>query len=371
MPPRIKLRIAAVIIVCLSHGVTSVANGEQPNRGIAKPDVEFSSVPAYGSFDDLRGQVSGVDPKRHGVAVYIFAGGWWSKPTFDSPSTKLALDGSFVTDITTGGVDETATRIAAFVIPQGAKIPLAKGEQQLPAVLKRISVADVVVRRHDKRRRLDFAGLRWIVKSAGIKVGPGPNYFSGDSSNVWVDEQGHLHLRMTNEAGKWHCAEVYTEKSFGYGKYTFSMSTPVDQLDPSVVLGLFTWDDAPQQSHREIDFEFSRWGKADNTNSQFVVQPWSTLGNMKRFNIKPGTAKSTHLFDGFKSSVAFRSLDSTTPSSGEPAKALQSWEYKGKNVPSPGNEKVRINLWLFEGRPPTDKKETEIIVSSFRFKAQK
>ena len=34
-------------------------------------------------------------------------------------------------------------------------------------------------------------------------------------------------------------------------------------------------------------------------------------------------------------------------------------------MPSPGNENVRINLWLYYGRPPTDLMNAELILNSF------
>lgn len=37
---------------------------------------------------------------------------------------------------------------------------------------------------------------------------------------------------------------------------------------------------------REIDFELARWGNEGDTNAgQWVVQPWTVPGNLKRFNI--------------------------------------------------------------------------------------
>jgi hypothetical protein len=46
------------------------------------------------------------------------------------------------------------------------------------------------------------------------------------------------------------------------------LADPADQLDRSVVLGLFTWDDAALQHHNgEIDIKLSRWGKAFGQNA--------------------------------------------------------------------------------------------------------
>src|SRR5262245_44168916 len=80
-------------------------------------------------------------------------------------------------------------------------------------------------------RTLSFSGYTWNVKSSGkSKVGPGPNYFSDSTSNVWVDAQGRLHLKITVSRNKWSCAEVVSQLSFGYGTYRFYLDSAVDSL---------------------------------------------------------------------------------------------------------------------------------------------
>jgi hypothetical protein len=36
------------------------------------------------------------------------------------------------------------------------------------------------------------------MKSSTGQVGPGPNYFSDSTNNVWLDGMGQLRLRITN-----------------------------------------------------------------------------------------------------------------------------------------------------------------------------
>lgn len=56
------------------------------------------------------------------------------------------------------------------------------------------------------------------------------------------------------------------------------METDVSNFDPSVVVGLYTWDQSDTTHadyNREIDIEFSKWNNPkDKTNAQFVVQPY-------------------------------------------------------------------------------------------------
>lgn len=116
--------------------------------GPGPPAVEFTFVPPRGSMLDLRGRVLHLRPADHAVAVYIrVAGRWWMKPTLAQPKTTILPDGSWVCDITTGGIDEQADAIAAFVIPKGSEVPVALGAVALPPALDGIAVANVRVTR--------------------------------------------------------------------------------------------------------------------------------------------------------------------------------------------------------------------------------
>lgn len=219
-------------------------------------------------------------------------------------------------------------------------------------------------------RRIAFAGYEWIVKS-GHWLGPGPNSFSQDCRNVWVDANGRLHLRIEERWGLWLAAEVVLADSFGHGAYAFTVDSRVDALDDNEILGLFTWDDdAPEFNYREIDFEFSRWGDPGNDNAQFVVQPWDTPGNRYRFDIDYASATdaTTHVMNWGPSSIAFSSHYGNACADPDPADVIESWTYSGADNPPPGGENVRINLWLRDGLPPVGGSGSEMIISDFRFR---
>ena len=99
-------------------------------------------------------------------------------------------------------------------------------------------------------RTIRFSGYDWLVKTSTVLVGPGPNYFSDDEENVWIDDLGRLHLRVTRDAdGHWRASEVVLQASLGYGQYRFALEGTAQELDPNVVLGLFTWQDDPSENH--------------------------------------------------------------------------------------------------------------------------
>jgi hypothetical protein len=328
--------------------------------------IELTHIPPYGSFERLQGRINCYPPDAHKIAVYIFVSGWWSKPTFANPLTPINTDGTWECNITTGGQDHFATRIAAFLVPNGYDPPKMFGSLTLPGELFESSVASIIVEREPEYRRIEFSGRTWNVKASPIQpVGPGPNFFSDREEDVWVDELDRLHLTIVNRGGKWYSTEVFTTETLGFGTYTFTLASPVHHLDKNVVLGLFTWDNnAPNHFFREIDIEFAKWGEVDGDNAQFIVQPYYRAGNRYRFNITDLEIPSTHLFDWNEERILFSSYQGQAPELGA---MIKTWTYAGSDIPPDGEVNARINLWLFDGIPPSDGESVEVIVEAFTF----
>jgi hypothetical protein len=47
--------------------------------------------------------------------------------------------------------------------------------------------------------------------------------------------------------------------------------------------------------------------------------------------------------------------------------APSAWTYSGPDVPQPGSEHVRMNLWLYRGMPPANGNSVEVVVTRFSF----
>lgn len=203
---------------------------------------------------------------------------------------------------------------------------------------------------------LAWAGKTWTIKTSAGPVGPGPNVFAAD--NAWTDGSGHLHLRIDQTGGTWTSAEIVGPESYGYGTYTFTLASRVDTLDRNAVLGLFTWSDVADYANREIDIEFAKWGNATNaTNAQYVVQPYGTANHLVRFS-QPGLAVSSHSFTWTAGAISWESRDAT-------GGLIAAYSYAGSDIPVPGDERVRLNLWLYQGAAPAGPQEVEI--SSFTY----
>jgi hypothetical protein len=117
--------------------------------GSGTPSLVFTEVPPLGGTESLQGQELHVAPVNYYIAVYLHVGseGWWIKPTFSAPETSINCDGSWSTDITTGGDDPQADTITAFLLPQGYTPPQLGGAAALPQALYTNSVANVTVTR--------------------------------------------------------------------------------------------------------------------------------------------------------------------------------------------------------------------------------
>jgi hypothetical protein len=338
----------------------------------AAPSIVLTNVPAFGSYDNLSGIVMDASPAAHRVAVFIYvpSAGWWSKPYCDPPLTVIQPDGSWTADITTGGADASATKITALLVGTNYSEPCVMGPAVLPTNVTARALASATVERADPNVRwIRFSGYDWWVKASPDLLGPGPNHFSDSTNNVWLDALGQLHLRITNRSNQWQCAEVVSKRTFGYGSYRFELNAPVNDINPSVVLGMFTWSDDPAYTHREIDIECGRWADPDDVNNaQYVVQPWDWPGHLVRYAVPAGLTNTTHWFTWETNRVSYQSQRGSYSPAPAPTNIISAWAFtKVTDVPRTGDENVRLNFWLINGNPPTNSQEAEFVIKSFNF----
>jgi hypothetical protein len=125
---------------------TTVSDHWSYVSGPGNATIELTHVPVIDSTEDLVGRVGHVGPCDYRVAVLIKVnGGWWTKPTYASALTSMGYDGVWVTDITTGGMDASATEIAAFLVPVGYVPPDHNNAPSINPDLIANSVASVSV----------------------------------------------------------------------------------------------------------------------------------------------------------------------------------------------------------------------------------
>ena len=358
--------------------VASVCVWAQPALAFAQPTITITSVPAYATNGFMEGTVTGVDFSAYRVAAYIQIEelGWWTKPTFATPTVPINPNGTFSISVTTGGLDNRATILCAALVAAGSTPPLANGSRRIPAQLNAAAI------RCQERygRTISFAGRTWAVKEAPSPVGQASNRFSDDPSDVWVDAAG-LHLTIHQRNGQWWSTEVILLDHLGYGSYVFKTASRTDILDLNAVLGMFTWDsygddETSGGSHnREIDFEDSRWNAQFDPNTQAVVQPFNVPGNRHRYNLPNLEAdqRLTRIFNWKPSSISFVALTGHQPPENHPpASVFDNFTYNhdpvsGHYVPPRGRERVRLNLWLNVAAPPSNGQPIEVVITDFSF----
>ncbi len=217
---------------------------------------------------------------------------------------------------------------------------------------------------------IKWCNYYWNVKSGG-PMGPGNNFWSKD--NVWVDYNGNLHLKISQNGDMWYCAEIWTNDRLPLGKYLFWVIGWLDQLDKNVVLGLFNYPtpDVGPDGTNEIDIEMSRWGNPFNRIGGYTVWP-NKSGADRWYWTYPfilTEENTTHRFVWRKGSVYFQSLQGhrewndnnnseitnrTTP----PSYARY---VSQKSMP------LHINLWLYNSQPPSNGEPVEIMIRKFAY----
>jgi len=209
-------------------------------------------------------------------------------------------------------------------------------------------------------RNIEFAGRTWYVHNGNY--GPGPNYFSDDISNVWLDTNGFLHLRLRESGGEWYCPNIETVETTGYGMHRFYIRGAITNLDPNIIFSPFAYYDT---SH-EIDIEFARWGNTTPGihNAQFVVQPHGNAGNLHTYRLSQITEDTTHYFDWSITNIHFKSFQGHYLEEQTSGDIIQEWNYNGIDNPDESYDlKIHIITWLLNGNAPINDQELEMIVT--------
>ncbi len=239
---------------------------------------------------------------------------------------------------------------------------------------------------------VDFAGRKWDIKYSNTPVGPGPNNFSRLYDDVWVDENGYLHLTIAKHNDTWYSSEVVGQDNLGYGTYIFTIQADPMSFSENVVFGLFTWDNNTllTDGNSEVDIEFSKWGDATAEEpTTFSVQPVS-FGTFypertrERF-IDPDVLKgvTTHLFNWTDTLITWYSYAGEDYENATP---IATWSFNLNNpprvkqdgnqtsqpivIPAPGaTTNCRMNFWTlpFSAIGPNNGLTHEVVIRDFKY----
>lgn len=221
----------------------------------------------------------------------------------------------------------------------------------------------------------NWKGHTWSITTGGM-AGAAP----GSPANVFVDESGFLHLKITNNAGTITAAELFSQDSMGFGTYQWQVQGPVDNMDPATVLGLFPYgpkNGIGKDRENELDIEFSKWGNTlcnGTCNADFTFYPSTgnvALGpteNNFTVNLNGGTLATARLV--WTSTSVTETVMSGLQPLGTTANVLHTWTF------APSDYSARIpqqpvplgmNLWCFKKTPSANQ---EVIIRDFQFVPQ-
>jgi hypothetical protein len=320
------------------------------------PAVTFSKIPdADAGGPDKLGTIEGrVTAEHSGQQIVLYARSeelWWVQPYTIHPFTRISNDHSWKSETHLG------TEYAALLVDEEYNPP--DTTETLPSPGGPIAAVTIIKGQGPGAsvpppKTVNFSGYEWIARTAGSYRGGSHNSF--DPANVGVDKDGALHLRIAKTRNNWSSAEVRLARSLGYGTYRFQVRD-ISLLEPSAVFSLFDWDGVgTEQNRREFDIEISQWGYKVNENAQYVVQPYYIPANIVRFHLPAGVL--THSFHWEPGQVTFSSLSGSNEIN---------HHVFSSGVPAPGQDAVRISLYVFgTGRVPL-KKENEVVIDKFEY----
>lgn len=332
-------------------------NGCAIRKAATKASIEFSVIPLAeeGSPNKsypIAGRVIGGHAGQR-IVLFAKSGIWWVQPTVDNPFTTIQPNSTW------SATTHPGTEYAALLVEPGYRPPPTI--EVLPSEGGGVVAVKSVQgeKSETSQRILQFSGYEWHVRNVGSDRGGRENNY--DSANAWTDENGFLHLRIANNGGQWSCAEVKLLRSLGYGSYRFVVRD-VSQLEPAAVFSIFTWDDADAgQNHREMNIEMARWGDPKSKNAQYVVQPYYVPANVVRFNVPAGVL--THSFRWEPGRVAFKTVRGLVTDG--PNSVADHVFTSG--VPSPGNETVHLDLFIFGNAKDPLQKDAEVVIEKFEY----
>jgi len=322
------------------------------------PRIEITTVPPAdkGGPDLMDVIVERAVGAREGQRVVLFSKSrvWWVQPAARKPYTALEPDGTWKSSTHLGTEYAALLVDASYIPPTSTEVLPGEG-----AGVVAVTVVPGDASKRPVRHTLQFSGYEWQARAAPSDRGGTNDY---DPANAWTDEKGALHLRIGGAAPDWTCAEITLDRRLGYGLYRFVVRD-IGHLEPSVVLGFFTWDGpAADQNHREMDIEISRWGDVKARNARYVVQPYFEAANLVRFEAPRGVL--THWLRWEPGRATFRTVRGDANDPRGPSLAEHVFT---SGVPAPGNEQVRMNLYVFRRGEAALARGTEVVVEKFEF----
>jgi hypothetical protein len=319
--------------------------------------IQFTQVPTAGlggaaKTVKIAGRVTGNKPGQR-IVLFAHDGTWWIQPFASKPFTQIQPDHSWAT-ITHVGAEYAALLVEQdYAPPRVADVLPSRGGSVV--AIATVAGTPSNLSQPVTHEKIGFSGFDWDVyrvpkDTLGI-------LYPNSPSNVWVDQKGWLHLRITKEKEGWTGAEIQLTRSLGYGTYSFLIHES-SELEPATVLGVQSWDplDAGQY-HRSFDFLLGQFGDPAIKNAQYSMLPFNVPENVYRFAIPRGT---------FMHSIRWEQgrLSFQTQAIAGPSRVIAEHAFTS-GVPTSGGERIHINLFAYGRSKVPQKNAAEVTIEKF------
>jgi hypothetical protein len=330
----------------------------KPNSGLS---IEFTHIPpaAQGGrerVDTISGRVRNARPKQQ-IVIYAHSGQWWVQPWPDHPFIPIKADSTWSTE-THLGFEYAALLVEPdyHPLPVMDLAPTQGGSVAVVTIVKGVGTPQFA-----PTGSLRFSGYDWSVRTIANDKGGMNNLF--DPENAWTDTSGALHMQIKKKSGRWSCAEIYLNRTLGYGTYSVTVRD-TSHIDPAAVFTMYTFEDsAGEQRYREMDVEVSHWGDAANkNNAQYVVQPFYVPGNAFAFTAPSGTL--TYVLRWESGHATFKTFRGRSVGAG--ARLVSEHEFTS-GIPEPGKAIPRLIFYVVASDKHPMQKPSEVVVEKFEY----
>jgi hypothetical protein len=354
-----RKKLARTLILIVVFGFA--AQGCHSQKSSAGPSIEFTHIPpaAQGGrerVDTISGRVRNARPKQQ-IVIYAHAGSWWVQPWPDHPFIPIKADSTWSTE-THLGFEYAALLVETDHSPPPVMdtAPSQGGSVALVTIVKGAGTPQP-----SPTGSLKFSGYDWRVRMiASVKGGTNNLY---DPENAWTDASGALHMQIKKKSDSWSCAEIFLNRSLGYGTYSVTVRD-TSHLEPAAVFSMFTFDEwATEQHFREMDVEVGgRRDAANKNNARYVIQPLYIPGNLFAFAAPSGTL--TYVLHWERGHATFKTFRGR--SAGARGQLVSEHEFTS-GIPEPGKEVPRLIFFVVASDKNPMQKPSEVVVEKFEY----
>jgi hypothetical protein len=330
-------------------------------KNSASPSIEFTHIPpaAQGGkerVDTISGRVMNARPNQQ-IVVYAHSGQWWVQPEPDRPFIPIKADSTWSTE-THLGLEYAALLVDSdyHPLPKMDVAPTQVGSIALVTIVKGVGTPQPA-----PTGSLNFSGYDWAVRLIDSDKGGMSNLY--DAENAWTDASGALHMQIKKKSSKWSCAEIFLNRSLGYGTYSVTVRD-TSHLEPAANFSMFTFDEwASEQHFREMDVEVGGPGDAANkNNARYVIQPLYMAGNLFAFAAPSGTL--TYLLRWEPGRASFKTFRGRSAGGG--AQLVSEHEFTSA-IPAPGKATIRLIFYAVASEKNPMQKPSEVVVEKFEY----